>query len=91
MLKPAQRDSVESRRKLSGAICIAKAVAKGSARGGVHDARKPRCIVCMEARPEVVFVPCGHLVCCVGCAEQVVSCPSCRAEIAQRVRTYLDD
>ena len=57
-----------------------------------RDTRRAReCIVCMEASPEVVFVPCGHLVCCVACAEQVESCPSCRAEIAQRVRTYLDD
>ena len=53
--------------------------------------RTRECVVCMEASIQVVFVPCGHIVCCAGCAEQVQSCPSCRATIVQRVRTFLDD
>ena len=43
--------------------------------------RTRECVVCMEASIQVVFVPCGHIVCCAGCAEQVQSCPSCRADI----------
>ena len=53
--------------------------------------RTRECVVCMEASIQVVFVPCGHIVCCAGCAEQVQSCPSCRADIVQRVRTFLDE
>ena len=53
--------------------------------------RTRECVVCMEANIQVVFVPCGHIVCCAGCAEQVQSCPSCRANIVQRVRTFLDE
>ena len=53
--------------------------------------RERECVICMEADVAwVVFVPCGHIVCCASCAEHQQACPTCRADIVQRVRTYID-
>lgn len=53
------------------------------------------CIVCMQARREVLFLHddrTGHQVCCRGCAdkwqEQGPRCPMCRKDIIQMVRVY---
>ena len=53
--------------------------------------RTRECVICMEADIQVVFVPCGHIVCCASCAEHQQACPTCRADIVQRVRTYLGE
>jgi len=47
---------------------------------------RPCCVVCLEepgqgAGPLVVFVPCGHLRVCEGCARGLKQCPCCRAAI----------
>ncbi|ELT99769.1 hypothetical protein CAPTEDRAFT_30490, partial [Capitella teleta] len=39
------------------------------------------CKVCFDAEVNCVFLPCGHLVCCMSCAEQVSNCPLCRTSI----------
>lgn len=48
------------------------------------------CKICYEAECNAVFVPCGHQVVCVDCANGLSSpkCPMCRAVISQVVRTY---
>jgi hypothetical protein len=48
------------------------------------------CSVCMEEPKSVVFAPCGHYYCCLGCATQIhhgaaPNCPICRAPIGQVV------
>jgi hypothetical protein len=50
------------------------------------------CVVCWEQRPAVVLVPCGHLVLCRPCADDLMAgahplCPVCRqgAALAQTV------
>ncbi|XP_059139922.1 baculoviral IAP repeat-containing protein 8-like [Physella acuta] len=47
------------------------------------------CKVCLAEKCSVAFVPCGHIVCCPGCAETLTSCPVCRAMIQIRLRTYV--
>ncbi|KAL5011157.1 hypothetical protein ScPMuIL_013462 [Solemya velum] len=47
------------------------------------------CKVCMDEEVSVVFLPCGHLVCCPGCAPAMRKCPICRKNIKGSVRTYL--
>ncbi|XP_025191371.1 E3 ubiquitin-protein ligase LRSAM1-like isoform X2 [Melanaphis sacchari] len=42
------------------------------------------CIVCMETKFDVLFVPCGHLCCCWKCSEQISLCPMCRTEILHK-------
>lgn len=48
------------------------------------------CVVCMDNPREILFVPCGHLVACIACCEQVLKksnlCPICRDPVQQTVR-----
>ncbi|XP_055356924.1 uncharacterized protein LOC129602013 [Paramacrobiotus metropolitanus] len=41
------------------------------------------CKICMEEDSAVVFIPCGHLCCCQGCANNQESCPVCRRKRSQ--------
>ena len=36
-----------------------------------------------------VFLPCGHLICCVQCAPALKDCPLCRQPIHGTVKTYM--
>ncbi|KAG7314638.1 hypothetical protein KOW79_021941 [Hemibagrus wyckioides] len=46
------------------------------------------CVVCMEDRSLMVFLPCGHICCCQVCSDALQSCPLCRSNISQRIRLY---
>lgn len=46
------------------------------------------CKVCLEKDVHAVFLPCGHLVCCMQCSEQVETCPLCRTKILGSVKAY---
>ncbi|XP_012574098.1 E3 ubiquitin-protein ligase SPL2 isoform X2 [Cicer arietinum] len=51
------------------------------------------CVICLMRRRRSVFIPCGHLVCCQGCAVSVESevapkCPVCRQEVHDSVRIF---
>ncbi|KAK1302534.1 hypothetical protein QJS10_CPB12g01778 [Acorus calamus] len=51
------------------------------------------CVICLMRRRRSAFVPCGHLVCCPGCAfavehDRYPKCPVCRQEIRSTVRIY---
>ncbi|OQV21196.1 putative E3 ubiquitin-protein ligase LRSAM1 [Hypsibius exemplaris] len=43
------------------------------------------CIICMDRLSTSVFLPCGHVVCCWLCGEQVEECPLCRATISRKL------
>lgn len=47
------------------------------------------CKICLDEEVGVVFLPCGHLCCCVNCAPAVNLCPICRTGIKGSVRTYI--
>lgn len=47
------------------------------------------CKVCMDGEVGVVFLPCGHLICCVNCAPSLKDCPVCRCNIQGTVRTFM--
>ena len=51
-----------------------------------EQARK-ECKVCMTDSASVVFVPCGHMICCVKCADGCKDCPVCRVKIDKRIQT----
>lgn len=45
------------------------------------------CVICLDLKCEVIFLPCGHLCCCSGCASMVSSdCPMCRSTIHEKIR-----
>ncbi|KAI0213679.1 hypothetical protein LSAT2_001275 [Lamellibrachia satsuma] len=43
------------------------------------------CAVCMNAMSLVLFLNCGHVCCCVQCAEPLTLCPLCRGAIVHRI------
>ncbi|XP_003704646.1 E3 ubiquitin-protein ligase LRSAM1 isoform X2 [Megachile rotundata] len=44
------------------------------------------CVICLDLQCEVIFLPCGHLCCCSGCANMVSSgCPMCRSTIDHKI------
>ena len=48
-----------------------------------------KCKVCHKEDACMVFVPCGHLACCVECGNKANRCPACRFFIKERIRSYL--
>ena len=48
-----------------------------------------KCKVCHKEDACVVFVPCGHLTCCLECGNKVNRCPACKSIITERIRSYL--
>lgn len=54
--------------------------AKEEVRAVVQEAPAPggTCVVCLEARPVMACVPCGHVCACVKCAGPIKKCPMCR-------------
>lgn len=46
------------------------------------------CVVCMEKRPELLFLPCHHANTCRGC-DLLSRCPICASTIVDRVRIFL--
>ena len=54
----------------------------------VPSAEEQTCAICLDRPPNVTFVPCGHKMTCEQCAERVRECPSCRAPIRLRQRTF---
>uniref|UniRef100_A0A8C5FTW9 RING-type domain-containing protein n=1 Tax=Gadus morhua TaxID=8049 RepID=A0A8C5FTW9_GADMO len=55
---------------------------------GSMDPGSSECVVCMERGSQVIFLPCGHVCCCLVCNDALLNCPLCRSNIAQRVRLF---
>lgn len=53
------------------------------------DDHRTACIVCMSESRQVCFAPCGHVICCRGCSQQVSACPACRERIVKRIDAFL--
>ncbi|KAJ8734100.1 hypothetical protein PYW07_014651 [Mythimna separata] len=48
------------------------------------------CVICMDAKSEVVFVPCGHMCCCQPCANKgMENCPMCRSTIERTIKVMI--
>ena len=55
--------------------------------------KRPReedtCAICMQGERDAVFVPCGHLVACMGCAQQLSqTCPICKQAVGRVQRVF---
>lgn len=44
------------------------------------------CVICMDASTRVIFLPCGHLCCCINCSSDLTSCPMCRGTIERKIK-----
>ncbi|MEQ2165452.1 hypothetical protein GOODEAATRI_016995 [Goodea atripinnis] len=47
------------------------------------------CMLCCEEEIDAAFCPCGHMVCCQNCANQLQLCPVCRSEVEHVQHVYL--
>ena len=43
------------------------------------------CVICMEVKKDIVFIPCGHFYTCNGCSLKITKCPICRTVISDRI------
>lgn len=46
------------------------------------------CKICLDKEVSIVFLPCGHLVCCAECSPAIRLCPMCRQRVKGRVRAF---
>eukprot|EP00033_Pygsuia_biforma_P003854 GCRY01004222.1.p1 GENE.GCRY01004222.1~~GCRY01004222.1.p1 ORF type:complete len:201 (-),score=1.71 GCRY01004222.1:27-629(-) len=46
------------------------------------------CKICMDAKTNVIFIPCKHYVCCSECSRRLTRCPICRTKIRQKITVY---
>lgn len=51
--------------------------------------REKQCKICMDRDICMVFIPCGHLVCCQQCSASLDKCPICCGVISQKIKTYI--
>ncbi|CAK8683577.1 unnamed protein product [Clavelina lepadiformis] len=47
------------------------------------------CKICGNEQASVVLIPCGHIACCVGCAENASICPICCLRVREKVRSFI--
>ncbi|KAL6074898.1 E3 ubiquitin-protein ligase lrsam1 [Balamuthia mandrillaris] len=85
-----QRDEVE--RLLSLALTPEPETGREASRRATKE--HVECVLCLADAEEsplqrVVFLPCGHLCCCLSCGEPLRRCPLCRATIEQQVLVFL--
>lgn len=52
------------------------------------DHEENECWICLDRRIDMVFVPCGHAICCRFCPK-LQECPKCRQTITQSIRLYI--
>ena len=87
-VSPARCDSAKLA-ELSEAPAAATAkVSEEKARRAVHNEGEQKCVACLEAARDVVFMPCFHVVSCWNCGLRVSECPVCRVAIQQKRRVY---
>ncbi|EEB17632.1 ubiquitin ligase protein LRSAM1, putative [Pediculus humanus corporis] len=44
------------------------------------------CVVCFDAKSNVLFSPCGHICCCFKCSRNISNCPLCREFIKEKIQ-----
>lgn len=47
------------------------------------------CLICKKAEKQLACIPCGHLVTCLSCSQNIRTCPTCRRSIEAYIRVYL--
>jgi len=50
---------------------------------------RTKCVVCMDASVNCIFLPCGHVVCCEVCGQRCQQCPICRGFIGAVREAFL--
>ena len=53
-----------------------------------HIKNESTCKVCLDREINSVFLPCGHLCCCIECSIALKTCPICRKRLEKIVKFY---
>uniref|UniRef100_A0A915AGL0 RING-type domain-containing protein n=1 Tax=Parascaris univalens TaxID=6257 RepID=A0A915AGL0_PARUN len=48
----------------------------------------PTCVICLDKRPQMLYMPCSHFICCEGCGNRFDHCPTCRQKICGKITVY---
>jgi len=48
-----------------------------------------RCVVCYNAKAEILIMKCRHLCICGDCSKRVTKCPLCRSNIENRLKVFV--
>ncbi|KAM3716239.1 RING finger protein [Dirofilaria immitis] len=48
----------------------------------------PTCVICLDKRPQMLYMPCSHFICCEGCGNRFEQCPACRQKICGKITVY---
>uniref|UniRef100_A0A0N5AZ68 RING-type domain-containing protein n=1 Tax=Syphacia muris TaxID=451379 RepID=A0A0N5AZ68_9BILA len=54
----------------------------------LHLDKVPRCAICLDKQPTVLYQPCCHCVCCESCGKDLLQCPMCRQDIWKKITVY---
>lgn len=61
-------------------------------RPSAADHNRRYCSICLVAKSDTVFIPCGHVSCCARCSSQLLNrdplCPICRRDITSHHLVY---
>lgn len=48
----------------------------------------PTCVICLDKRPQMLYMPCSHFVCCESCGSRFEQCPTCRQKICGKITVF---
>ncbi|XP_059177913.1 uncharacterized protein LOC131957201 isoform X1 [Physella acuta] len=75
--------------ELMEAVDSNRSTTSGDSAADDASAGQSQCKVCLSHDACAAFVPCGHIACCITCADTMTSCPICRTPVKIRLRTYM--
>lgn len=47
------------------------------------------CCICFQDKKSIVFLPCGHFICCLQCSSRIEKCPMCKTKIEEFKKVFL--
>lgn len=47
------------------------------------------CVICCDAKRNIAFEPCAHMVSCADCTKSLTTCPICRSVILRKIKILL--
>lgn len=65
-----------------------QAVTTSSSSSSSSSSSARQCSICLDAPVEIVLLPCGHSMTCMGCTAAIETCPICRCAITQKTKIF---
>ncbi|KAK2417444.1 Prokaryotic RING finger 4 [Trifolium repens] len=84
----AWRQQCEMHKRVLEAAAKEAIAAKQYIEGKMDDDFSDLCVICIDQKSTVAFVPCGHMCCCKTCSRPLKICPLCRGRIKQVLQIF---